>query len=79
MTPTGVRRLIWGTTIFAAGTILLLQAFEVVPGQAWKYIWPVFVVIVGLELILTSLFNAGEEIEIEVPKYWFKKPKRRKR
>jgi len=79
MTPTSIRRLIWGITIFGAGIVLLLQAYDVISGQAWKYIWPLFVIIVGLEFMITSLYKSGEEIEIEVPKYWFKKPSRRKK
>jgi hypothetical protein len=79
MTPTSIRRFIWGITIFGAGIVLMLQAFEMIPGNAWKYIWPVFVVIIGFELMLTSVYKAGEEIEIEVPKYWYKKPARRKK
>jgi len=79
MTPTSIRRLIWGLTILSAGVILMLQAAEIVPGSAWKYIWPVFVIIIGLELMLTAVYKAGDEIEIEVPKYWYKKPSRRKK
>lgn len=79
MTPTSIRRLIWGLTILGGGIVLMLQALEIVPGAAWKYIWPIFVIIIGLELMLTSVYKAGEEIEIEVPKYWFKKPARRKK
>ena len=78
MTPTSIRRLIWGLTVLAAGMILMLQAYEILSGSAWKYIWPVFVIIIGIELILTAVYKAGEEIEIEVPKYWFKKRSRRK-
>lgn len=79
MTPTSLRRLIWGITIFLAGVVLLLQAYDIVPGISWKYIWPVFVIIIGFELILTAVYKAGDEIEIEVPKYWFKKQTRRKK
>ncbi len=79
MTPTGVRRFIWGLTIFGAGIILLLQAIELLPGFAWKFIWPTFIVIIGLELMLTALFPAGEEFEISLPKNLFTKAKRRKR
>jgi len=78
MTPTSIRRLIWGLTVLAAGVILMLQAFDILAGASWKYIWPVFVIIVGIELILTAVYKAGEEIEIEVPKFWYKKAKRRK-
>ena len=77
MTPTSIRRLIWGLTILSGGIILMLQAVEIVPGSAWKYIWPVFVIIIGVELMLTAVYKAGEEIEIEVPKYWYKKTSRR--
>jgi len=79
MTPTSIRRLIWGVTVVSAGIILLLQALEMVPGHAWKYIWPAFVIIVGFELMLTSVYKGGEEIEIEVPKFWFKKVKKAKK
>ncbi len=77
MTPTSVRRFIWGITALSAGIVLMLQAFGIVPGSAWKYIWPVFVIIIGLELMLTAVYKAGEEIEIEVPKFWYKKAKRK--
>lgn len=78
MTPTSIRRLIWGLTVLAGGVILTLQAFDILAGSAWKYIWPVFVIIIGIELILTAVYKAGEEIEIEVPKFWYKKAKKRK-
>lgn len=77
MTPTSVRRLLWGLTVMTAGIILMLQAFGIVPGQSWKYIWPAFVIIIGFELIITSIYQAGEEIEIEIPKFWFKNPARK--
>lgn len=78
MTPTSVRRLFWGITVLLAGTVLMLQALGIVPGSAWKYIWPMFVIIIGLELMITAVYKAGEEIEIEVPKFWYKKAKRKK-
>lgn len=79
MTPTSVRRLIWGLTIFGAGIILLLQAVEILPGAAWKFIWPTFIVIIGLELVFMSLYQYGEELEIELPKSIFKKARKKKR
>lgn len=78
MTPTSIRRLIWGMTVFAAGIVLLLQAYEIVPAIAWKYIWPLFVIIIGFELMLTAVYKAGDEIEVEIPKFWYKKGKRKK-
>ena len=78
MTPTSVRRLVWGMTVFAAGIVLMLQAFEIIPGISWKYIWPVFVLIIGFELMLTAVYKSGEEIAIEIPKYWLKKKKGKK-
>jgi len=77
MTPTSVRRLIWGLTVLSAGIIMMLQAMEILSGASWKYIWPMFIVIIGIELILTAVYKAGDEIEIEVPKYWYKKKKRK--
>jgi hypothetical protein len=78
MTPTSIRRFFWGITVLLAGTVLMLQAVEILPGSAWKYIWPVFVIIIGFELMFTAVFKPGDEIEIEVPKFWYKKAKRRK-
>jgi hypothetical protein len=78
MTPTSIRRFFWGITVLLAGTVLMLQAVEVLPGSAWKYIWPVFVIIIGFELMFTAVYKPGDEIEIEVPKFWYKKAKRRK-
>jgi hypothetical protein len=78
MTPTSIRRFIWGLTIFGAGIILLLQSIEILPGFAWKFIWPTFIVIIGVELMLTAMFPAGEEFEVRLPKGLFKKARRRK-
>ena len=80
MTPTSIRRLVWGVTIFGAGIILLLQAVALIPGDAWKIIWPTFIVIIGLEMVLTTLFQYGEEeVKIELPKHLFNKRRKGKR
>ena len=79
MTPSSIRRLVWGLTVFAGGIILLLQAFEILPGSAWKYIWPLFVIIIGFELILTALYGAGDEVEVEIPKHLFRHKARRRK
>jgi NO-binding membrane sensor protein with MHYT domain len=78
MTPTQIRRFIWGATIFGAGIVLLMQAMDLLPGIAWKFVWPTFIVIIGLELMFTSIYKYGEEIEIELSKAFFKKSKKRK-
>jgi len=79
MTPTAIRRFIWGFTIAAAGAVLLLQATDIVPGSAWKFIWPTFITIIGLELMFISIYQLGEEVEVEISKMWLKKGKRRKK
>jgi hypothetical protein len=78
MTPTSIRRFFWGITVFLAGIVLILQAGEILPGSSWKFIWPIFVIIIGFELMFTAIYKPGEEIEIEVPKFWYKKRKKRK-
>ena len=79
MTPTDLRRFIWGLTVFGGGIVLLLQAVEILPGFAWKFIWPTFIVIVGIEMMLTAIYRGVEEYETELPKGLFKKAKKRKR
>lgn len=79
MTPTALRRFIWGLSVFGAGIILLLQAVEILPGAAWKFIWPTFIVIIGVEMMLIAIYPSAEEFEIELPKGLFKRAKRRKR
>jgi hypothetical protein len=79
MTPTSIRRFFWGITVLSAGVVLMLQAAEILPGFSWKFIWPFFVMIIGLELMFTAVYKQGDEIEIEVPKFWYKKAKKRKR
>jgi len=79
MTPTSIRRFVWGLTIFAAGTVLMLQAVEILPGSAWKFIWPTFIAIVGLELMFMSLYQLGEEVEVEISRLWLKKGKKRRK
>jgi hypothetical protein len=78
MTPNSIRRFFWGLTIFGAGIVLLLQAVEILPGFAWKFIWPTFIVIIGLELMITASYKAGEEWEIELPKGLFSGAKKNK-
>ena len=79
MTPTSLRRLFWGLTVFSAGIVLLLQAIEILPGEAWKFIWPTFIVIIGIELMIAALYKQGEEVELEVSKFWLKKQKKRRK
>lgn len=80
MTPTSIRRLIWGVTVFGFGLVLLLQAIELIPGNAWKIIWPTFISIVGLEMIFMSLYQYGEEeLRVELPKGLFKIGKKRRK
>lgn len=79
MTPTQIRRFIWGLTICAAGVVLLLQAVEILPGSAWKFIWPTFITIIGLELMFMSVYQLGEEVEVEISKLWLKKGKKRRK
>jgi Domain of unknown function (DUF5668) len=78
MTPTQIRRFIWGVTLAGFGIVLLLQSMELLPGMAWKFVWPTFIVIIGLELMFTSIYRYGEEVEIEFSKSLFKKSKKRK-
>lgn len=77
MTPSDVRRMLWGLTIFAAGLVLLLQAIGTLPGEAWKFIWPTFILIIGLELIFMSIYKYGEEEIIELPKIFLRKKKKK--
>ena len=79
MTPTSIRRFFWGITVLSAGVVLMLQAAEILPGFSWKFIWPFFVMIIGLELMFTAVYKTGDEIEIEVPKFWYKKAKKKRK
>lgn len=79
MTPTNLRRLFWGLTVLAAGIVLLLQSIEILPGFAWKFIWPTFIVIIGIELVITSVYQCGDEVELRLTRKWFKKGKRRRK
>ena len=79
MTPTQVRRFIWGLTICAAGVVLLLQAVEVLPGSAWKFIWPTFITLIGLEIMFISVYQYGEEMEVRISRSWFKRGKKRRK
>ena len=79
MTPTSIRRFVWGITVLLAGAVLLLQALDILPGLAWKYIWPVFVIIIGLELMLTAVFKSSEETEISITRHWLGRSRRKRR
>ena len=79
MTPTSIRRFVWGITVLFAGAVLLLQALEILPGLAWKYIWPIFIIIIGMELMLTAVFKSDEETEISITRHWFGRSRRKSR
>jgi hypothetical protein len=79
MTPTSIRRFVWGITVLCAGVVLMLQALEILPGFAWKYIWPVFVILIGLELMLTAVFKSSEETEISITRHWLGRSRRKRR
>lgn len=79
MTPTSIRRFIWGITVIFAGVILMLQALDILSGSSWKYIWPVFVIIIGLELMLTAVFKPAEETDLKISKFLTKRTKHGRR
>ncbi len=79
MTPTSIRRFVWGITVLLAGVVLMLQSLEIISGSSWKYIWPIFVIIIGLELMLTAVFKSSEETEISITRHWLGRSRRKRR
>lgn len=41
----------WGFVILIVGIILLLQSFGIATDVAWKYIWPILIIILGLSIL----------------------------
>ena len=44
---------IWGWFILGIGVLALLQATGVVTGDIWNYIWPVAIILTGINIIIS--------------------------
>lgn len=47
--------MIFGLILIAVGIIFLLQNMEVISGEAWKIIWPVVVILIGVGFVVSRL------------------------
>ncbi|HUI31030.1 MAG TPA: hypothetical protein VLX91_12520 [Candidatus Acidoferrales bacterium] len=52
-------RLFWGSALFLAGLLVLLVAYDLVPG-AWNQIWPSVLIIPGLSFLMLFFSNVKE-------------------
>ncbi len=43
--------ILWGCIVIAIGIIVLLQNMGIISGSIWGYIWPLFIIIVGLSIL----------------------------
>jgi predicted membrane protein len=43
---------LWGALIAAAGVLLLLGNLRIIDPHIWRYIWPLFIIAVGLQMLL---------------------------
>jgi len=62
-------RIYWGTAILLIGFLLLLQNLGIIRGNLWGIIWPVLIILAGIQ-ILAGLFlrqPAGEKRELSIP------------
>ncbi|MBT3413024.1 MAG: hypothetical protein HOJ15_00150 [Candidatus Jacksonbacteria bacterium] len=44
-------RPLWGWIIVTIGIVFLLQALGIVPSSIWSYVWPILVIIAGVQII----------------------------
>ena len=50
---TWLTRMIFGVILVAIGIIFLLQNLNIITGDAWKIIWPIVVILIGIGFILS--------------------------
>ena len=43
--------IIWGSIVIVIGIIVLLENMGIISGSIWNYIWPLFIIVVGLSII----------------------------
>lgn len=64
-------RIFWGIVFVLAGAIILLANFGLLPADAWGVLWPLFIVLLGIKLLLDALFrrpvHASELESVSVP------------
>lgn len=60
----------FGFIVFVIGGVLLLQTLGLIPGETWDYFWPLVVIVVGLNLMVTgsSCCRSGDCQMEEAPK-----------
>lgn len=54
----------FGLVLVIIGGILLLESLGVITGDAWKYIWPALIILLGLSILFKplrgKLFGGGK-------------------
>ena len=46
---------IWGGIVFAVGVVFLLQNFNVIHGDVWRFLWPAVLIMVGLGMLAKAI------------------------
>lgn len=47
----------FGLVLVIVGGILLLESMGVITGDAWKYIWPALIILLGLSILFKPFRN----------------------
>ncbi len=60
-------RLFWGLLIMVVGVILLLEPLGILPegANAWKFIWPSVIILLGIWMLIVPLFSRGQKMDVE--------------
>jgi len=45
------RMFFWPVTMVGLGVIFLLENLNVLPGNAWNYVWPIIIIMVGISVV----------------------------
>jgi predicted membrane protein len=53
---------VWGAVVLIAGTLFLLNNFDIIHGNMWRFVWPAILIMMGLGMLARSVdrHNAGD-------------------
>lgn len=46
---------IWGAAVFLAGLLFLLNNFNIIRGDVWRFVWPGVLILIGLGMLARSI------------------------
>ncbi|MFA4880295.1 MAG: DUF5668 domain-containing protein [Candidatus Doudnabacteria bacterium] len=66
--------MIFGVILVAIGVIFLLQNLDIITGNAWKIIWPIVVILIGIGFIFSRRRRLADQNQPNRRRFFKERP-----